>query len=156
MIVTRQSKWKKRWQGLRENNPLTNSEGFVRYMYWYTHTHTHTLRILQPENEIWWKQQHRCEGLKSSHRQNRWHIWWANTSQMTTVYAEIFMGEIFRVLNFRGWSRPQKLAATKIFLPLDSLLDGKMAAEFRKKSYACVDTTFTTCGKLLLEKRQFV
>ena len=41
-----------------------------------------------------------------------------------TVYAEIFVGEIFCGLNFHGikfsWLKP-------------SLLDGKMAAEFRKK-----------------------
>ena len=42
------------------------------------------------------------------------------------------------------------------FCHLDSLLDGKMATEFLKKSYACMDITFTTTyGKLLLEKRWF-
>ena len=55
-----------------------------------------------------------------------------------TVYAEIFVGEIFRGVKF-SW-----------------LLDGRWLLS-SEKSYACVDTTFTTTyGKLLLKKRWFV
>ena len=61
----------------------------------------------------------------------------------TTVYTEIFVGEIFRGyfhgVKFLWLKPPMKIWPQGKF---DSLLDGKIAAEFRK-SYACVDTTFT-------------
>ena len=72
-----------------------------------------------------------------------------------TIYAEIFVGEIFRRLNFCGWSHPRKFAAINI-LPPWQLAQWKYGYWVQKKSYACVDTTFTTTyGKLLLKKHWF-
>ena len=81
-------------------------------------------------------------------------------SKCSTVYAEIFMGEIFCVLNFRGvkfsWLKsPTKIGCHKNFATLTvcSMDRWLLSSE---KSYACMDTTFTTTyGKLLLEKRWF-
>ena len=53
-----------------------------------------------------------------------------------TIYAEIFMGEIFRGLNFHGVKMVEATHENwplQKFCHLYSLLDGKMAAEFRKK-----------------------
>ena len=75
-----------------------------------------------------------------------------------TVYAEIFVGEIFCGLNFRGfkfsWLKPPtKIGRHKNFATLTVCLMERWLLS-SEKSYASVDTTFTMAyGKLLLEKR---
>ena len=53
------------------------------------------------------------------------------TACTITVYAEIFTREIFRGVKFLWLKPPTKIGHHKFFA---TLLDGKMAAEFRKKA----------------------
>ena len=74
----------------------------------------------------------------------------------TTVYAEIFVGEIFHGLNFCGvkfsWLKPPtKICCHEIFATLTVCAIERWLLS-SEKSYVYVDTMFTTTyGKLLLE-----